>query len=79
MSAADAYVQAQLVLARTPKCSPEPRTYGFPHCRTHSGGQFLDSTTQCDKAGREGALREALEALVTSLEVVVRPVGGEQS
>ena len=73
MDFTEAFFQAKRALETTNPCEFWVPTYGFPKCRTHSGGTRTGGPKQlmCDKAGAEGRLRKALADLVPFLRVSI--------
>lgn len=72
--AVDAYIEARMVLSRTPVCRFEAQAYGPPKCRVHDFGVRYPSSDVpwCDKGGSEQRLRQALERLTAALNLEVK-------
>lgn len=76
MNAGQAYVQAAMALERVAPCILDAQAYGPAKCRTHDGGTRFTNHNgpgNCNRAGTEGLLREALANLVGSLTLEVKP------
>lgn len=73
MDFTEAFYQAKRALETTNSCDFWAQAYGFPKCRTHSGGVRTGGSSQlmCDKVGAEGRLRQALADLVPFLRVSI--------